>query len=148
MNERLYAPLFRRYAEGIVYKVSQMQIREWHDGPNATLFVKVSGDDIGLLCGAQGKIIRAFQLIFQRIGRQDGKHVRISVDRLGNKVEDAQKFRITEAWDRTQEALDLLSDTFTAMGFDGDHLEVEEQHDTTLITLKEPKLDEPLFDAV
>jgi predicted RNA-binding protein YlqC (UPF0109 family) len=152
--EHCYQKLFRLIAEGIIYKPDQMLIREVPTGRNnVTLFVQVHAEDIGLLCGKFGKTIKAIQTIFQAIGKRKGDFVRIAVDKVGEYKNAAPRFQAIETWDRTADALLILSEVLAQTQhskFDP-KFEVVEQHDTTLITLKEPAVllvDDDLFEAM
>jgi predicted RNA-binding protein YlqC (UPF0109 family) len=138
----LYQPLFRRYAEGTIYKPSLMSVNEAHlSGRNVTLFVRVHNDDIGLLCGTGAKNIKALQSIFREAGRVNGHNVRIAVDRLDCDMSKPQpKFQPRpqwiEGWDKSPEAIGILKDTVKLMGYKAAEIKAHEHHDTTYLTMK------------
>jgi predicted RNA-binding protein YlqC (UPF0109 family) len=137
MNElkHSYAPLFRRYAEGIIYKPSFMQIKEVNGQNFVHLLVNVHASDIGLICGAGGSNIRAIQTIFGQIARHRGEQIRISIDKVGER----QRIELSQPdqnWSRSQEALELVEDTVKEMGCKVKKAKFSDMHDTTIITIE------------
>lgn len=150
MNElTTYAPLFRRFAEGIVYKPSQMTINEAKLRPDATkLFVRVHPDDIGVLCGGQGVNIKAFQAIFKRIGALKDQYVGISVDKLQNVIGTGAPSRVfIQDWDRQEEACEMVRDYIEAMGWRCGKVTHDDHGFDTIITAYSD-IDGRLFDAL
>jgi predicted RNA-binding protein YlqC (UPF0109 family) len=142
-----YAPLFRRFAEGIIYKPSQMIIKELRRPDFASLLVAVHAEDIGILCGAHGKVIKSIQTLFSEIGRQHGDNVRISIDKFGERKPAPDAFRTVDSWDRSGEAVELVEDTLREMKQKWRSIEHHDSYDTTIITVNSD-LPKPLFDAL
>lgn len=151
-TEPLYQKLFRRYAEGIIYKPAQMQVDQVDQGNGRIcLYVDVHPDDIGLLCGTKGRTIKELQFIFRELGRPHGHHVRISVATdesiPKNNRQPSRRFQEIGKWSRSGDAVELLSDTITMLGLPAPATSIKENHDTTLITLTSDVPDD-LFQAL
>jgi predicted RNA-binding protein YlqC (UPF0109 family) len=142
-----YSPLFRRFAEGIIYNPAKMDIRELGRGEHVTLFVKVHAQDIGILCGKQGQNIKAFQALFKEMARRRGQHVRIAVDKFGERISAPDDFLNIQSWDRSQEVVDLVKDTLAAMQVKTRFIDHMDQNDTTVITI-DSDLPGHLFEAL
>lgn len=154
MTERdpLYSNLFRRYAEGIIYKPAQMRIDEIEPGRgNRTLHVYVHPDDIGLLCGKGGRTIKDLQLIFRAIGARHRQMVRISVAPTEeidkSQRQPSHRFQEIGKWSRTPDAVSLIEDTVEALGLPVPVIEARDHHDTTNLIMSCDVPDE-LFSAM
>ena len=152
-NDPLYSNLFRRYAEGIIYKPAQMRIDEVEVSRNAkTLHVYVHPDDIGLLCGKGGRTIKELQLIFRAIGARRRQMVRISVapteDVSKAMRQPSHRFQEIGAWSRTQDAVSLIEDTVKEMGFPAPTIEARDHHDTTNLIMTARAVPDELFAAM
>lgn len=142
MNERpsIFTSLFRRYAEGICYHPKEISIRELERGNRLDLFVTVHSADIGLLCGTNACNIKALKSIFGLIAARQKKTFHADISKIGDKKEKAPSFKVSETWYKTNEAMELIRDTFKAMGAEV-KLTVEDYHDLTIITA-DPKIQE------
>lgn len=133
MNDPTYAPLFRKFAQGIVYRPFMMSITEVRTASRVTLFTRVHIDDIGILCGASGKVIKSLQWIFKKIGAKNGEKVHIAVDKHGNPQGRPQKWQ-NESWDRTEEALALAAEALVCSGISGS-VRAEDNETGTVLTI-------------
>jgi predicted RNA-binding protein YlqC (UPF0109 family) len=153
-HDPLYSNLFRRYAEGIIYKPAQMRIDEVEPTRSSrTLHVYVHPDDIGLLCGKAGRTIKELQLIFRAIGARNRHNVRISVaptdDTAKAQRQPSHRFQEIGTWSRSQEAVTLIEDTIREMGYDVPVIEPRDHHDTTnLIATSNCEVPDELFTAM
>lgn len=143
-----YQPLFKRIAEGIVYKPKQMRIDETETHPgNITLFVKVHIDDIGLLCGKQCNTLKAIQQIFREIGEKKGQVVRISVSTDEHGVrQPAPRYQEKGDWSRSEDAKELVNNIVEALGFGTPKIDIMDRHDSTVLVM-DSRIDERLFEA-
>lgn len=140
MNDPTYAPLFRKFAQGIVYRPFMMSITEIRTASRVTLFTRVHVDDIGILCGKSGKVIKALQWLFKKIGAENGDKVHISVEKYGEAKERPQRWH-NAAWDKTEEALALASDVLLASGNVTTSIRVNESETETTLELIDAPID-------
>jgi predicted RNA-binding protein YlqC (UPF0109 family) len=150
----LYANLFRRYAEGIIYKLSQLEVDEIARGNIVNLSVTVHNDDIGLICGTGAKVVKALQTIFREIGTRNGHNVRISIDRhksysIETKPTPAPANRPhwVGDWNKTEDAQAILDDTTKALGYRKPKFKAKEHHDTTYLAM-DSDVPDYLFDEL
>lgn len=138
MNERTapfdYLGLFRRFAEGICYYPSEINIKPVYKPGKIILFATVRNSDAGLLIGRGGKVIRAIQAIFGAIGLANNETVHITIDGQGS-AEREQLFKTKKTWDKTPAVIELINDCIAGMDLGGITFDPEENHDVTLIVI-------------
>lgn len=139
MNERTvpfdYLNLFKRFAEGICYYPSEIQIRPVYKPGRIVLLAMVRNSDTGLLIGRGGRVIQSIQRIFRAIGLVRDESIHITIEGQGSS-EREQLFKTKKTWDKTPAAIELMADCLEGMDSAGKFtFEAEENHDTTLIVI-------------
>lgn len=151
MNERTapfdYLGLFRRFAEGICYYPSEINIRPVYKPGKVILFATVRNSDAGLLIGRGGKVIKAIQNIFGSIGLAQNVATHITIEGHGS-AEREQLFKNKKGWDKTPAAIALISDCLKGMDGTGTFtFDAEENHDATLIVIS-GKVSDTIWNAL
>lgn len=133
MNELIptLTSLLKSILAGICYHPSDVVILIANRGPSVSFYVTVNADDIGIVCGKDGRNIKALQFLFKTIGKRADKDVGVYVEKKGERTGQAPEYRVQESWNKTYEALEIVG---TLLNLSGVHPSVVKVEDTEEVT--------------
>lgn len=137
MNDRPfnYALLVRTLVCGICYRPEDVTIKEVRSHDGSAFYVIVHVDDMGLVIGAAGKVIKAIQKILRTISARENKFVQLFVDKKGESITRAALYKSKDSWDKTDEVIGLVNTILAGAGYTMG-CTAEECFDNTVITCK------------